>query len=157
MKAHTTLGHSIITNSIPNANDVSMVALHHHERLDGSGYPNGISGSEIHPMAKIVAVADVYSAMISSRVYQKKKDLLFVLREIHKLSFTQLDPTIVLTFIQRMSPNFIGKKLILRTGEIGTIIMNNPSDPFRPLIQVDDKFIDLSKDHSLEIETIFQN
>ncbi len=157
MKSHTTHGHDIITRSLPNHPALSTVALQHHERLNGNGYPHGITGEQMHPMSKIVAIADIYSAMISSRVYQKKRDLLFVLRELHKLSFTDLDPHIVLTFIQHMIPNFIGKKLILKSGEIGQIIMTNPTDPFRPLIRIDNTFIDLSKDHTLEIETIFQN
>jgi len=155
MKQHTTLGHNIITRSIIGGKEIGLVALQHHERLNGSGYPNGISGNQLHPMSKIVAVADVYSAMISSRVYQKKKDLLYVLRELHKLSFSELDPQIVHTFIQKMVPNFIGKKLVLISGEIGHIVMTNPADPFRPLVRFDDQFVDLSKDYHLQIDAIY--
>jgi len=106
-------------------------------------------------MSRIIAVADVYSAMITSRVYQKKRDLLFVLRELHKLSFSELDPQIVHSFIRKMVPNFIGKKLVMQTGEIGHIIMTNPSDVFRPLVKINDQFIDLSKNRLYEIDTIF--
>src|SRR5690606_17737852 len=155
MKCHTTYGHNIISRSLPNEREIGLVALQHHERLNGSGYPGGITETQIHPHSKIVAVADVYSAMISSRVYQKKKDLLFVLRELHRLSFTELDPYIVHTFIQKMTPHFIGKKLVLVSGEMGDIVMNNPTDPFRPLIRMGSQFIDLSKHHELIIDTIY--
>lgn len=155
MKCHTTFGHNIISRSLPHEREIGLVALQHHERLNGSGYPGGITETQIHPYSKIVAVADVYSAMISSRVYQKKKDLLFVLRELFRLSFAELDPYIVHTFIQKMTPQFIGKKLVLVTGETGDIVLNNPSDPFRPLIRLGNQFIDLSKHHELIIDTIY--
>ena len=70
----------------------ARVALEHHERMDGTGYPNRMNGDQIHPVSKIVAVSDVYSAMISSRVYQKKRDLFYVLKELYRMSFTELDP-----------------------------------------------------------------
>lgn len=155
MKSHTTYGFEIIKNSLASHNEISLVALQHHERLDGTGYPNKLTKEMLHPMSRIISVADVYSAMISSRVYQKKRDLLYVLRELHKLSFSELDPQIVHSFIQKMIPNFIGKKLIMQTGEIGQIIMTNPTDVFRPLVRINDHFWDMSKNHNYEIETIF--
>ena len=60
---------------------LATVALQHHERMDGTGYPLRKSSTEIHSYSRIVAVADVYSAMISSRVYQQRRDLLYVLKE----------------------------------------------------------------------------
>jgi putative nucleotidyltransferase with HDIG domain len=155
MKHHTTLGYEIISRSAMDGNELKLVALQHHERLDGRGYPNHITGDRMHPFSKIVAVADVYSAMISSRIYQKKRDLLYVLRELHRLSFAELDPQVTHAFIQRMIPNFIGKKLVLTSGEIADIVMTNPTDVFRPLIRIHNEFIDLSKNHHLEVDTIY--
>lgn len=71
MKTHTTIGAQILDGS-----DVSLlqmardIALSHHEKWDGSGYPRGISGTEIHMCARIVAVADVYDALLHGRVYR---------------------------------------------------------------------------------------
>jgi putative nucleotidyltransferase with HDIG domain len=155
MKNHTTFGYEIIKNSSIKNKEMSLVALQHHERLNGTGYPNKLSGDQIHPMSRIISIADVYSAMISSRVYQKKKDLLFVLRELHRLSFSELDPTIVHSFIRKIIPNFIGKSLVMKTGEIGQIIMTNPTDVFRPLVKMNDQYMDMSKNPQYEIETIF--
>lgn len=155
VKEHTLFGHDILTRSFPDVPEFAMVAMQHHERLDGSGYPSGLKGDEIHPYSRIVAVADVYSAMISPRVYRKKRDLLYVLRELHRLSFSELDPVIVHTFISHMIPNFIGKRVILEDGRTGTIIHNNPHDPFRPLVRIMGEFIDLSKRPDLAIETIY--
>jgi len=155
MKNHTTFGYDIIKKSLQTNKEIGLVALQHHERFNGTGYPNNLTKDKLHPMSRIIAVADVYSAMITSRVYQKKRDLLFVLRELHKLSFSELDPQIVHSFIRKMVPNFIGKKLVMQTGEIGHIIMTNPSDVFRPLVKINDQFIDLSKNRLYEIDTIF--
>ena len=154
VKKHSIYGYELLQRSGLPA-EICLTALQHHERLDGSGYPYGLRGDEIHPLAKIVAVADIYSAMISSRVYQKKRDLLFVLRELHRCSFGQIDPHITQLFIQHMVPNFIGKKIQLASGEMGTIVLTHPTDVFRPLVNFDGTFIDLSERTDLEVEHIF--
>jgi putative nucleotidyltransferase with HDIG domain len=154
IKNHPQFGYDILNNSFEDP-AIALAALQHHERMDGKGYPLGLSGEDIHPMARIVAVADVYSAMISSRAYSEKRDLLFVLREMHALSFHELDPDITHTFIRHMIPNFIGKRVELSTGESGNIVMTHPTDYFRPLVQVGDKFIDLSVHRQIEIKQVF--
>ncbi|WP_166241888.1 HD-GYP domain-containing protein [Paenibacillus turpanensis] len=153
IKKHTTYGHDIIVESLEDAS-MALVALQHHERMNGRGYPNGDSDSQIHPYAKIVSVAEVYCTMISSTVYQAKRNMLAVLQELHNLSFTELDPQITHTFIQNMIPNFIGKKITLDNGQVGTIVMTNANDFFRPLIQIDNTFIDLSKEKQYAVKDI---
>ncbi|WP_035119388.1 HD-GYP domain-containing protein [Cohnella panacarvi] len=156
VKNHPRYGYDILKGSLEDSG-IHLAALQHHERMDGSGYPLGLTKDNIHPLARIVAVADVYSAMISSRAYREKRDLLIVLREMHELSFNKLDPDITHTFIRHMVPNFIGKKVELTNGESGTIVMTNPSDYFRPLIQLEDSdsFIDLSAQRKYDIKHIF--
>ncbi|MBW7455821.1 HD-GYP domain-containing protein [Paenibacillus sepulcri] len=154
IKQHTIYGNQIILKSFGQSVS-AIVALEHHERIDGSGYPYRITGDKMHPVSKIVAVSDVYSAMISSRVYQKKRDLLFVLKELYRMSFAELDPFTTHTFIKHMIPNFIGKRIELVSGEYGTIVMTHPSEFFRPLIQINDQFIDLTVDRSLEVKQVF--
>jgi putative nucleotidyltransferase with HDIG domain len=151
VRKHSEYGKSILEKSYPPDSLVVIGALQHHERLNGTGYPLGLKGDEIHPISRILAVADIYSAMICSRVYQKERDMLFVLRELHRLSFSELDPHITQVFIRNMVPNFIGKTVVLFNGERGIIVLTNPSDFFRPFIQLDKQFIDLSKHPELEI------
>lgn len=155
VKKHTEYGYDIILNSFGDEPYLAISALQHHERINGSGYPHGVKGEDIHPVAKIISVVDIYSAMISERVYQKKRDLLFVLKELYRLSFIELDPHITQTFIKHMIPNFIGKKAELESGEIGTIIMTHPIDFFRPLIQVENRFIDLTIEREYVIKEIY--
>ncbi|WP_372662060.1 HD-GYP domain-containing protein [Cohnella sp.] len=154
IRNHPQLGYDILKNSFEDP-AIALAALQHHERMDGGGYPLGLTKEKIHPMAKLVAVADVYSAMISTRVYREKRDLLYVLKELYELSFTELDPDITHTFIRHLVPNFIGKKVELTTGDRGNIIMTNPTDFFRPLIQIGEQFIDLSSKRNYEIKQIF--
>jgi len=150
IKKHPEYGYEIIVSSFPD-NLSALGALQHHERVDGSGYPHGLQGDQIHAIGKIVAVADVYSAMISTRVYRQKRDLFEVLKEMYQLSFNGLDPEVTLTFLRRMLPNFVGKKAELTNGEIGEIVLIHPVDLFNPLVKVGDRFIDLSQRHDLSI------
>jgi len=154
IKQHTVYGYEIIMQSVQDES-LALGALQHHERMNGQGYPHGKKGDEISEIAKIIAVADIYSAMISSRVYQKERDLLFVLKELYRLSFFELDPVITHTFIKHMIPNFIGKKVDLSDGRSGTIIMTHPTEFFSPLVQIDHHFVDLTLDRSIEIKHVF--
>lgn len=153
IKLHTIYGYEIIRESMDDEL-TALVALQHHERDDGKGYPNAIGAELIHPYSHIAAVADVYSAMSTNRVYQSKQQLLYVLRELYSLSFGQLNGKPTHAFIQHMLPNFIGKKVILTSGDSGIIVMTNPLDYFRPLVKTPGGFIDLSKEREVAIKEI---
>lgn len=154
VKQHAQYGHDIILNSTGDSIS-AQVALEHHERDDGSGYPKGLTDEQIHPYAKITAVADVYTAMTSNRVYQSKHEFLAVLRELNSLSFGKLSPRPTQALINHLLPNFIGKKVLLTSGEIGSIVMTNQTDFFRPLVQTDSRFIDLSKEREMAITEVY--
>lgn len=151
---HTLYGCDILQNST-NDRIMAIAALQHHERMDGTGYPNRIADDQIHPVSKVVAVADTYSAMISKRVYQDPRDLLIVLKELYRCSFGELDPEVAHTFIRHMLPNFLGKRVELSGGVTGTIVLNHASDFFRPLIQTEDGFIDLYVQREYDIVHVY--
>ncbi|MCJ8015267.1 HD-GYP domain-containing protein [Paenibacillus sp. KQZ6P-2] len=154
MKLHTIYGHDIIRASSPDTIP-ALVALQHHERDDGSGYPHALDKKDIHPFSRITAIADVFSAMSMNRVYQSKQELLTVMRELHSMSFGKLSANATQAFIRHMLPNFIGKNVILTTGERGTIVMTNPADFFRPLVNTKERFVDLSSERDIGIDQIF--
>jgi putative nucleotidyltransferase with HDIG domain len=153
IKKHTVYGYDIIEKSLQDE-PLALAALQHHERVDGKGYPMAKTGADIHDYAKIVAVADVYSAMTSNRVYQEKQDLFVVLKELYRMSFGQLDPQAAQVFIKHMIPNFIGKSVVLSDGRSAIIIMINPSSFFKPLVKIKDQFIDLSHQSGIEIVSV---
>ncbi len=72
--------------------------LHHHERFDGNGYPSGLKGEEIPLIARIIAVADTFDAISSTRAYRHAKSCHQAMSIIHQVSGTQLDPQLVGVF-----------------------------------------------------------
>lgn len=154
MKRHTNYGYDIIRDSIKDNQTIALAALQHHEYEDGSGYPLGIGKGEIHPYSQIVAVANTYVDM-TTNTRQPHDSLLTVLRKVYELGFGKLNEKAVQALTQNLLPNFIGKRVQLSNGEIATIVYNNPTDIFKPLVKVDDFFRDLSRERDIEIEEIF--
>jgi HD-GYP domain-containing protein (c-di-GMP phosphodiesterase class II) len=94
VKMHPQVGHNILVK-IKWPWPVALVVLQHHERLDGSGYPHGFSGSEIVPEARILAVADVVEAMASHRPYRPALGLDKAIWEISGKQGVRYDPEVV--------------------------------------------------------------
>ena len=96
MKTHTTIGHSILSRSrAPVFMLAAELALHHHERWDGSGYPDGLAGTAIPESARIVAIADVFDALTMRRPYKQGWPLEQVLQSIRDGSGQHFEPRIV--------------------------------------------------------------
>lgn len=151
MKKHTTYGYEMIRDTIGTNHLQALVALQHHERMDGSGYPFGVLGNRITDFSKIVAVADVFHAMTSDRFYRKASPLYEVLLQMEESVFGKLDPYICRVFINKLMQSMIGNEVELTDGRTGKIIMILATDPLRPLVNIDDDFIDLSKHRSIGI------
>ena len=94
MKKHPQIGEFIINPSIRNKKILNAV-LHHHERFDGKGFPDGLKGKKIPESARILAIADSLSAMISKRPYRKGLSKEKIIKELTKNSGTQFDPKLV--------------------------------------------------------------
>lgn len=151
MKTHSTLGYLLLKNGKGFSNEILQGVYQHHEKFDGNGYPNKLEGENIHLYGRIIAVADVYSAMTSNRVYRSKMSPFQVARLILEYSFGYLDPKAVQVFLYNIGNFYVGTIVKLSNGEIGQVVMVNKQEPYRPLIKVEDKFVDLAKDHTLEI------
>ena len=94
IKSHSSVGHDILS-AVEFPWPVAAMALQHHERLDGSGYPDGLMGDQILLEARILAVADVVEAMSSHRPYRPAIGLEKALQEIERGSGTHYDPEVV--------------------------------------------------------------
>lgn len=107
MKTHTVIGARILSGSTSELLEVSrLIALTHHEKWDGSGYPRGISGEEIPISGRITAVCDVFDALISARPYKKPWSIEDALAEIERLKGKAFDPELVELFI-KINPELV--------------------------------------------------
>lgn len=111
-------------------------AFQHHERINGKGYPRGLKGNDIHNYAKIVAIADVYDAVVSERVYKKPK----LPHEGLELLFTgvneDFDMDLVNTFKNTIAIYPIGTSVSLSSGESGIVVDINNQSPSRPIVRI---------------------
>lgn len=100
MKSHTTIGFSILSKSKSKLFSMaSEIALYHHERWDGTGYPEGLKGAKIPQSARIVAVADVFDALTMKRSYKREWAAEEAFNEIVKEKGTHFDPAVVDAFV----------------------------------------------------------
>jgi diguanylate cyclase (GGDEF)-like protein/PAS domain S-box-containing protein len=98
VKAHPEAGYRIL-ESIPRFSLIAEAALHHHERWDGSGYPNGLKGVEIPLLSRILSIVDSYDVMVSGRPYKEAMDKEEVIEEFKSCAGSQFDPELVKVFI----------------------------------------------------------
>ncbi len=105
MKTHTMIGGAIVRNIFAHGMDKKMVGIcsevaqYHHERWDGKGYPIGLSGSDIPLSARIMAIADVFDALVSERIYKEPLPVERVFDEIERESGSHFDPELVDIFL----------------------------------------------------------
>jgi len=91
---------SNIVSKIEGLETVALVIRQHHERYDGAGYPDGLKGDQIHPLARILTLADSFDAMTNDRPYKKAKTHANALKEIRECKGAQFDPDMADTFIE---------------------------------------------------------
>lgn len=156
VKKHTIYGFHIIKDSINVHPLISEAALAHHERLDGSGYPYGLKEKDIPLLVQIICVADTFDAICSDRVYKPKTSYFFAAQELLIRSYQHLfSPKITLPFINYISQSFIGHKIILNSNVEGEIVFVHPDEPLRPMIRVNNRYIDLKENRELHITNFY--
>lgn len=151
IKEHTTKGFTILNNETPFEGGVILASLCHHERHDGTGYPLGLKGEETHLYARIVAVADIYDAMTSNRIYRSKVSPFKVVEEIILEKFGSLDPEICQVFHNKIADLYMGSKVTLSDGSSGEVVYISPTTPTRPIVRSNQRFINLVEEKQLEI------
>lgn len=153
MKKHVDIGYDILKNRQID-NRIREAALFHHEKCDGSGYPFGLSGDKIPTFAKILAVADIYDALTADRIYRKAVCPFTAIRMLEEDSFTKLDPKYTLPFLRNVVSSYIHNNVKLDNGEIGEVVMINDRNLSRPIVKINNRFIDLSTEPKRSIIAI---
>jgi putative nucleotidyltransferase with HDIG domain len=153
IKTHTVQGYQALKDQDVDIR-VKYVALMHHERCDGSGYPNGFKGSQIDSFAKIVAIADVYDAMTSARVYRPALSPFEAISVFESEGLQKYDPHYIMTFLEEIVQSYVGNRVKLSNKQEGEIRMINRHALSKPIVQVGKEFIDLSKENGLSIISI---
>lgn len=153
MKTHPLEGFRILEDQ-----DVDMhikyAALMHHERCDGSGYPHHFNGSQIDKFAKIVAIADVYDAMTATRVYRGPLCPFNVIEIFEEEGLQRYETQYILTFLENIVLTYMHNHVRLNNGQVGQIVFINKNNLSRPMLALEDGFIDLSQRKDLRIESI---
>jgi putative nucleotidyltransferase with HDIG domain len=154
IKMHSEWGYEILKGTVGLSNRIAIVALQHHEREDGSGYPGGLRGSQIDLFSKIVAVADIFHAMISERVHQSGMPSLMTLRHFAESMYGKLHMPILWLLFTKLLMQLIGRQVQLSDGSLGKVVYLNPYDWFRPLILRNNDYIDLTKRRDLSMNEV---
>lgn len=136
VKTHAELGFQILKDE-PNIPLLSAhCALQHHERLDGSGYPRGLRGDEIHEMAQWIGLIDSYDAMTTRRVYRPVLLPHEALEVLFTGAGTLYNLSMVEMFRDKVAAYPLGTPVRINTGESGVVVDINSSSPMRPVIRL---------------------
>lgn len=163
VKKHTIYGVELLDylKGIPEC--ASEVIHQHHERIDGTGYPEGKRGDDISEYAKIVAIAEVYEAITHPRPYRREKIIPFEgVKTIVQKGRSSFEPELVKVFLNSISPYPPGSFVLLNTSAIGRVYSVDRNIPLRPVVEIffdtdgkppeKPKRIDLAKTSALQIE-----
>lgn len=147
IKKHSELGYEAIKNNISISSKTKMGVFMHHENVNGSGYPMGISGDQIYMFAKIIHIADVYDALTSERAYKKAQAPGEAVEFLMKNSGTMFQPEYVKAFITYIPVYPKGRNVILSDGSVAVVVENRQYHTLYPVVRrlSDGETIDLSE------------
>jgi len=136
VKEHPTFGFELLRKE----HSISLLSAHcafqHHEKLDGTGYPRGLKGNEIHEYGKVMAIADVFDALTSNRSYRSAMLPHTAMEIIFAGANTHFDANLIRVFQQSVATYPEGVTVKLNTGEEGVVIKYEFSAPARPLVRI---------------------
>ncbi len=153
IKTHPREGYNLLQDS-PVNDHVKNAALMHHERCDGTGYPLQLPAQQIDPFAKMVAIADVYDAMTSARVYRGPLCPFKVIEAFENEGFQKYDAQYILTFLGNIVNTYMLHRVRLNNGQEGEIVFINPDKLSKPTIKSGSNYINLANTPGLSIDAI---
>lgn len=136
MKCHVVESRKILTET-PGISEIAIqVAAQHHERHDGSGYPEGLKGEEISQMGQMAAICDVYDAITSTRCYHKGMEPTEALQKIFEWSKFHFNPILVQKFMRSIGIYPVGSLVLLESGRIGVVMEQAETNLLQPKVRV---------------------
>lgn len=133
MKKHPVLGYNLLKEKPDITSEVLLGVLQHHEKTDGSGYPLGLNFERICPYARIIAVADIYDALVTERPYKKGFSPRDAVEMIMAMT-AELDLNVIKVFLNSVILYPVESLVRLSNGEMARVVENNAGYPTRPKI-----------------------
>ena len=136
IKRHPRDGYNILRQS-PDIGPVPLdIALHHHERRDGSGYPDRLSGDAISELAQMAAIVDVYDAITAERCYHKAMPAAEALRKIYEWSKFHFNPVYAQEFMRCVGIYPVGTMVMLESGRLAVVVESHETNLLAPKVNV---------------------
>ena len=152
-KMHAESGFELLKNAAID-DRIKQAVLNHHERYDGSGYPAGKAGQEIDMFSTIVAIADVYDAMTSRRIYRGEICPFDVIRVFEEEGMNQFNPRYLLPVMSKLAETYIHHSVRLTDGSHGEVVAVNSYALASPVVRVGNSYLDLARQRNIRIEAV---
>ena len=136
MKDHVKYTRAILEETQDIANASLLLAYQHHERMDGSGYPNGLKGEEISLYGKLSAIIDVYDAMTTDRCYRRRRQPTEVLKKLYEWSKYYFDSKLAQQFIRCVGIYPVGSLVNLESGYLAVVLSHSDKSLMQPLVRI---------------------